>query len=113
MPLWVEMYSSQFLDGILIYKAMFLDDELEQIYKENGFCKETSAKLLNAAFNRMPKQKDALKMRPEHFLNKLRQIESSWKLFCKRHTEYDPDGIKKYFIEHVGISDAIKNYMKW
>ena len=96
---------------------MFLDDELEQIYKENGFCKETSVKLLKAALNRMPKQEDALKMQPEHFLNKLKQIESGWKLFCKRHTEYDPNGIKRYFIEHIGISDAvknyIKNYMKW
>lgn len=32
---------------------MFLDDELEQIYKENGFCKETSMKLLNADTNQI------------------------------------------------------------
>lgn len=113
MLVWAEMYLNQSLDGIQIYKVMFLDDELEQIYKENGFCKETSIKLLKAALSRMPKQKDALKMQPEYFLNKLKQIESSWKLFCKRHTEYDPNGIKKYFTEHVGISDAVKNYMKW
>lgn len=94
-------------------KLMFLDDELEQIYKENGFSKETSVKLLKAAFNRMPKQEDALRMRPEYILNKLKQIENSWKLFCKRHAEYDPNCIKKYFIEHIGISDAVKNYMKW
>ena len=50
---------------------MFLDDELEQIYKENGFCEKTSMKLLNVVFNRMPKQEDALRMQPEHFLNKL------------------------------------------
>lgn len=113
MLLWVETYLNQFLDGILICKAMFLDDELEQIYKENGFCEKTSMKLLNAVFNRMPKQEDALRMQPEHFLNKLKQIESSWKLFCKRHAEFNPDAIRKYFIEHIGISSAVKNYMKW
>ena len=92
---------------------MFLDDELEQIYKEHGFSKETSTKLLKAALQRMPKQEDALKMRPEYFLNRLKQIEGSWKLFCKKHAEFNPDGIKNYFINCIGITDNIKKYMKW
>ena len=80
---------------------MFLDDELEQIYKENGFCKETSIKLIKAALNRIPKQEDASKMQPERYLNKLKQIESGWKLFCKRHTEYNPNDIKRFLYWNV------------
>ena len=52
---------------------MFLDDELEAIYRENGFSTETSKKLLQACVNRFPNP-DGVK--PGDFLNELRKIEA-------------------------------------
>ena len=92
---------------------MFLDEELEEIYRKEGFGEQTSIKLLQTALNRMPKKEEAIKMRPEYFLNKLKQVESGWKLFCKRHSEFEPNGIRNYFVNHVGVSDSVKNFMKW
>lgn len=72
---------------------MFLDDELEAIYTTNGCNKETPSMLMKACLKRLPK--------PGHkgvgdYFNEIRKIEASWKLFCKRHGEYNPEGFKEY-----------------
>lgn len=91
---------------------MFLDDELEAIYKENGDSKETSFQLVNACMKRIPKP-DA--MSPEYFLNEVRKIEGGWKLFCKRHPEYKPNGFMDLLMTHYGWADnpSIIKYLHW
>ena len=89
---------------------MFLDDELNQIYENEGFCVETSKKLLRTALDRLP---DPLKCGEKGFLNSIRQIDASWRLFCKKHKEYDPYGIKNFFINHIKISERIKRELRW
>lgn len=67
---------------------MFLDDELEQIFEEGGFTTETSIKLLKACINHMPSKEETQTMAPSAFLTRLKQIDNSWKLFCKKHDGY-------------------------
>lgn len=58
---------------------MFLDEELEAIVKEDSnITMETVKKLLNACFNRIP---DAKTCDTTTFLNSLKQVENSWRLF--------------------------------
>lgn len=71
---------------------MFLDEELEQIYKENGPSSNTREKLYRALINRML---DINKQTPSNFLTGLKQIDNAWRLFCKRHPdEYEPEGFR-------------------
>lgn len=73
-------------------KAMFLDEELEQIYKENVQSDETSENLYKAMINRLS---DINKQNPLNFLAELKQIDNAWRLFCKRHPgEYEPEGFR-------------------
>ena len=81
---------------------MFLDDELEAIYTENGFNEQTSVKLIKACIKRIPRPEEA---GVQGFLNKIREIEGGWKLFCKKHHEYDPDGFREFMINYFKITD--------
>lgn len=85
---------------------MFLDEELEEKLKEGA----TSGVLLQTCFNRLPNPETCT---PETFLNTLRQVENSWKLFCKRHPNYNPDGIKNYFCDFIEVSQDIRDFMRW
>lgn len=71
---------------------MFLDDELEQINaQENKNEKEKSVLMLQAMIRRMPTEQEAPKLTPWDFLNVLKRIDNSWRLFCKRNEEFNPD----------------------
>lgn len=71
---------------------MFLYEELEQIYKENGPSSNTTEKLYKALANRMQNFNDP---NPTNFLTVLKQIDNAWRLFCKRHPdEYNPEGFR-------------------
>ena len=59
---------------------MFLDEELDQIHSENYGKRNCAILLLKAMINRMPK------MNPHDFLNTLKRIDNSWRLFCKKHS---------------------------
>lgn len=91
---------------------MFLDDELEAIYKGNGFSEETSFQLVHACIKRIPKPGA---MSPECFLNEVRKIEGGWKLFCKRHPEYNPNGFRELLMIHFGWADkpSVIKYLHW
>lgn len=89
---------------------MFLDDELEAIYTANGFSKETSFKLLQACLKRIPKP-DMVK--PTDFLNEIRKIEGGWKLFCKKHSEYKPEGFREFMISHCNLDERVREYLHW
>ena len=90
---------------------MFLDDELEAIYTEHGFSTETSVRLLKACIARIRKPEDC--PRPEDFLNDIKRIENGWKLFCKRHSEFNPDGIKRFYCKDNNLPPKILKYMHW
>lgn len=89
---------------------MFLDEELEVIYKEKGVNTESSKELLQTCLKRLPNPE---KCSNNTFLNTLRQIEGSWKLFCSRHKEYKPDGIRNFIMSQMALSKQIKDYLHW
>lgn len=88
---------------------MFLDEELEKIYQENGLNKETSKKLILACFDRIAKTP----LNPKVFLPAIKRTNNSWLLFCKRHPEFNPDGFKNIMIKKIGLTDSIKKYLDW
>ena len=91
---------------------MFLDDELEQIYQDEGFSAETSKKMLKACLSRIPKPDTCS---TQDFFNSLRRIEGGWRLFCKKHEEYDPEGFKNFMCNKMPdlFNDRIKAVLHW
>lgn len=91
---------------------MFLDDELEAIHTENGCNEQTSLRLYQACVKRLPKP-DAV--RPQDYLNEIRKIEGGWKLFCKKHPEYRPEGFRELMLKLCGdiMSDDVLKYLHW
>ena len=85
---------------------MFLDEELENVYKEKG---DTTLPLLRTALNRLP---DPKIVGVTNFLNTVKQIDGSWKLFCKRHPYFDED-IFRWHILYSDEDDKLKKALNW
>lgn len=77
---------------------MFLSDELNKIFDEGGCTPEVSIKLLQACINRLPSREETARMAPSAFLTRLKQIDNAWKMFCKKHTEYDINGWRNWIL---------------
>ena len=90
---------------------MFLDDELEAIYQENGDSDMTSAKLLKACIMRVRPLSEC--RNGEEFLNNIKRSENSWKLFCKKHPQYNPNGIRDWYKSKMTLSKDILDFMHW
>ena len=92
---------------------MFLDDELDQIFEEGGFTPETSIKLLKACINRMPLKGETQTMAPSAFLTRLKQIDNSWELFCKKHDGYfNKDGWRNWVLRS-DTTGKLKKALNW
>ena len=65
---------------------MFLDEELDQIHSENYGKENCAILLLKAMISRMPKEDEVATINPNDFLNTIKRIDNSWKLFCKKHS---------------------------
>lgn len=92
---------------------MFLDDELNQIFEEGGFTPETSIKLLQACINRMPSKEETQNMAPSVFLTKLKQIDNSWKLFCKKHPGYYKEDAWRIWVLRSDTTGKFKKALNW
>ena len=92
--------------------AMFLDDELESICQDETICEEKSFMLFQACLKRIPKPDQ---VRPQDFLNEIRKIEGGWKLFCKRHPQYRPEGFRDLMMKQCGdiLSKPVLEYLHW
>lgn len=93
---------------------MFLDDELNQIYEENGCNKDSSMKLLQACFNRLEDPNNGVKA----FLNSVKRIDASWRLSCSKHKEYNKDGFRLCFLENAEVEndnlvERLKKDLNW
>lgn len=91
---------------------MFLDDELNQIFEEGGFTTETTIKLLQACINRMPSQEETKTMPVSVFLTKLKQIDNSWNLFCKKHHMFKKDGWRNWVLRK-DTTGKLKRALNW
>lgn len=79
---------------------MFLDEELDQIHSENYGKENCAILLLKAMVNRMPKMDEVATMNPLDFLNTLKRIDNSWRLFCKKHSgAYKEDAYRNLLLK--------------
>ena len=91
---------------------MFLDEELEKIYKEyknnsmersNIMIKECSDMMIKAMVSRLKESDD-----PEIFLTTLKQIDNSWRLFAKRNKDINSDAWREFVKSHDKEGKIIK-----
>lgn len=83
---------------------MFFEDELEQIvenHKEDDSSKEMVKDILICWKNRIPDPDNV-----QNFINKVRQLEYGWQLFCKKHKEFKPQAFRNFILE--GVSEETK-----
>ena len=79
---------------------MFLIEELEIIHaKENLDIKSKIAQMLKAMVNRVPEPEEAVKMSLADYLTTLKLVDNRWRLFCKRHPNYDKDGWRDWVLK--------------
>ena len=79
---------------------MFLDEELDQIHSENYGEEKCPMLLLNAMINRMPKKDEVATININDFLNTIKRIDSSWRLFCKKHSgAYKEDAWRNWVLK--------------
>lgn len=92
---------------------MFLDEELENTYNDlvsSNPLSDVAVELLGVCLRRMPKPEEVSSV---EFLNKLKTMEGGWKLFCKKHPEFNPNGIMDFVCKNQDISEPVKKYMRW
>lgn len=89
---------------------MFLDDELEAIYQEKGFCEQTSVELIKACLRRVPKYEG---YNAEAFINAIKRMDGGWRLFCKKHPEFRADGIRDYYCKALHLSEQTLSLFGW
>lgn len=82
---------------------MFLDDKLMEIWEES----KTSGKgivdvcqeMMDECTSRIPNPAD---VSVADWINSIKRIDNSWKLFCKRTSYFNPDGFKQVMMNRCG-----------
>lgn len=85
---------------------MFLDEELEKAY--NGGASVTQ--LILTCLDRVKQAENEL---ITLYLATIKRTENSWRLFCKRHTQFDSNGFRNFMIKEVGVPDSVRKYLHW
>lgn len=88
---------------------MFLDEKLEKIYSEHSANKaECAKKLIISCIESLDTTNN------KTYLNSLKRVDYSWKLFCKKHKEYDSNGFRNYIFKcATDKADIIKKALNW
>lgn len=94
---------------------MFLDEELNKIYNEKGFSKESSFKLAEACIKRLDFTNGWAAL-----YNSLKRTDSSWRMFCKEHKEYNEDGFRRMYLNTLGedemglkLKEKVRQALNW
>lgn len=82
---------------------MFLEDELNDAYKNNA----DNRTIVYILRNRLP---DPEKVGTKGFVNACKQIHFIWKKFCETHRKYDPDGFKKILLSTCEDKEPVYKY---
>lgn len=85
---------------------MFLDEELELIYKKDKY----NSKLLFKAL--LERIKEPVPGQLQVFLNSIKQIDNSWRLFCNRHEQFRENAFREYILES-DQDDKLKKVLRW
>lgn len=91
---------------------MFLDDELQKLYDENKdkpleqWMKDLAQLLSNRISS--PEENGT-----NGFLNSLKQIDYSWKSFCKKNPTFRADFWRNYILKSDDKDHKLKKALKW
>lgn len=96
---------------------MFLDEELEEILSEDLSANAEAERIKQAWMKRFPNAPCS----KSNFANALKQIDSSWSLFCKRHGEYKVEAFREFVRPKQSfgsrstetLNDINKQYLNW
>ena len=96
----------------------FLDETLEQIYNDgikNGYgINEIAKNVLDECFSRIPDEEVKYEYQFRQFLNKLRQVEYSYRMFAERHKDvFVVDGFRRLYLKNVRMSEKTRRYLRW
>ena len=87
---------------------MFIDEELEECYKMNYLMDSKVKAIHQALVNRFPDPTTPI----NELLVKVKQIDNGYRLFCKRHQEFNPDGFRNLILkaDHTGKFKKVLNW---
>lgn len=88
---------------------MFLDEKLEKIHSEYSADKnECVKKLIITCIESLDKTNITT------YLDSLKRIDYSWKLFCKKYKEYSMNGFRNYVLKcTANKADIYKKLLGW
>lgn len=92
---------------------MFLDEELDQIHSENYGKENCETLLLKAMINRMPKEDEVAMINPHDFLNTIKLIDNSWRLFCKNHSGVYKEDDWRNWVLKSDKDGKFKKALRW
>lgn len=87
---------------------MFLDEELSKIYEENKQDLRTCTIKIHDCMVKKLKEPT----HSEDFLTKLKFVDNAYRLFCKTHTEFKPEGFRE-IIKYADKTGKIVKALKW
>lgn len=91
---------------------MFLDEKLEKIYAETeGNEIERSNRLIKALTDRLEENYDP-HTPVQNFLTGMKQVDNSWQLFAKRHSDIDPLAFRR-FVQQFDVGGRFTKALKW
>ena len=91
---------------------MFLDEKLEKIYAETEGNKiERSNRLIKALGDRLQENFDP-HAPVQNFLTGVKQVDNSWQLFAKRHSELDPMAFRR-LVQRFDVDGKFTKALKW
>lgn len=87
---------------------MFLDEKLEKIHSENSDKGKCAKELITACVESLDKTNVTT------YLGSLKRVDYSWKLFCKKHKEYNIEGFRNYVLKCAEDKASIyKKVLNW
>ena len=96
---------------------MFLSDELEKIFNETGCEKDLVIDLLECCLQTLIplKQKMLITGDPQEMLSQIKRIDYTWREFCKKHSEFEPDGFRNAFLkmQKPELAEKLKREINW
>lgn len=91
---------------------MFLDEKLEKIYAETeGNEIERSNRLRKALADRLQENFDP-HAPVQDFLTGLKQVDNSWRLFAKRHSEINPMAFRR-LVQKFDVDGKFTKALNW
>ena len=96
---------------------MFLDDKLAETFEEGVSNKipivDICQTLLDECISRIPNPNTCS---VQTWINSIKQIESGWRLFCKKYPRFNPDGFKNVMLNRTSHNpkyDYIYEKLGW